>query len=74
VKLSVRLAIAALILVLDFGMIVVPLVACYAAYVIVRRPPSFLGFVVRLYGTDAGSVSRSRDTPQAGPPTQSAMS
>jgi hypothetical protein len=48
-KFSTRLALAALIVVVDFATVFVPLVACYAAFVIVMRPASFLGFVLRLY-------------------------
>jgi hypothetical protein len=49
-SLTARLALAALILVVDIATIAIPLAACYAAWVIVRRPASFLGFVLRLYG------------------------
>lgn len=48
-KFSTRLAMAVFILVFDFVTFAVPLVACYSAYVIVMRPASFLGFVLRLY-------------------------
>jgi len=56
-NLSTRLALAALILVVDLATIAVPLMACYAAFVIVRRPASFLGFVLKLY--DQGGPAHS---------------
>lgn len=47
--LRARLLLAALILVVDVAAIVLPLTAILAAYVIVRRPPAFLDWVIRLY-------------------------
>lgn len=44
-----RIALASLVLVVDFAMIVIPLCAIVAAYVIVMRPPVFLHWVLRLY-------------------------
>jgi hypothetical protein len=56
-KFSTRLALAVLIVVFDFVTFAVPLAACYAAFVIVMRPASFLGFVLRLYD-EGGSPAK----------------
>ena len=47
--LAQRVALATLILIVDFATFALPLAACYAAWVIVRRPPSFLRLVLKLY-------------------------
>jgi len=44
-----RIALASLVLVVDFVTIAVPLCAIAAAYIIVMRPPRFLHLVLRLY-------------------------
>jgi hypothetical protein len=44
-----RIALAAVVLVVDFATVAVPLCAIAAAYVIVMRPTGFLHWVLRLY-------------------------
>jgi len=48
-----RIALASLLVIVDFVTIAIPLCALAAAYVIVVRPPSFLHWVLRLYDDKA---------------------
>jgi hypothetical protein len=48
---SERVTLAVLVVVLDAVAFVLPLTALFAAYVIVVRPPWFLDWVRRLYGS-----------------------
>jgi hypothetical protein len=50
-----RVALAALIVVLDVAVFMVPVTGLLAAWVLLARPPWFRQWVQRLYGGDAGA-------------------